>query len=349
MKNKLTYFITRSSMFGIGFFHILRYSKKDSWIAVLLGTLIGVIVLYVYKHIKEFFRNINIKDILGKTLIGKFYLIIFLIFYIFLIIIILITLPLFVNSFYLVYTPKALIVIPFLLLAIYISTKEKRVIESLSSLLFFFSIIIILVYGLLLTKYVEINNILPIYSEKSLSIIKSALIFASMTSIPQIISINYNYTSFKDDLREYLIGAALTFMMILLIILCFGSPLISIYSFPEYAVLKQIKILDFIENIENLSTFVWYFDLFMTLSALTINIKETLPKKYNRIYFYLLMILVIYLSVNVIGHNYRIIITIYYMYPIILGIFFSIFVTLLIYIKNSKKIKEYKKSLQQLK
>ena len=51
------------------------------------------------------------------------------------------------------------------------------------------------------------------------------------------------------------------FLITLSTILCLGEPLIRIYSFPEYAVLKQIKILDFIENIENLSTFIWYFDI----------------------------------------------------------------------------------------
>ncbi len=346
MKNKLTYFITRSSMFGIGFFLLFKNASKDAWISVLLGTLLGVIILYIYKHLKDFFKNTNMRDLLSKTTFGKIYLVIFTIFYMFLILMILILLPMFVNSFYLLYTPKILVVIPFLLLALYISSKEKRVLESLSSLLCFFSVIIIIIYALFLTKYLEFDHLLPIYSERSFNIIKVALIYASITSIPQIITINYSSNSFKDDLKDYLMGTFFTFLITLFTILSLGDPLIRIYSFPEYAVLKQIKILDFIENIENLSTFIWYFDMFITLSSLTTNLKETLPKKYNPIWYYSLVLLTLYLAVFVIGHNYRLIITLFYAYPAILFGFFLLFVILLIYIKKSQKIKAYKKSLQ---
>ena len=345
MKNKLTYFITRSSMFGIGFYTLFKNAGKDAWISVLLGTLLGIIILYVYKSIKEFFKNINLKDILCHKVLGKFYIFIFLLFYAFLMTIILVLLPMFVNSFYLLYTPKILIVIPFLLLAVYLTSKEKRVLESLSNLLCFFSIIIIIIYALFLTKYLNFSNLMPIYSEKSFNIIKASLVYAGITSIPQIITINYNTTCFKDDLKNYLLGTFFSFFIILFTILSLGDPLIKIFSFPEYAVLKQIKILDFIENIENLSTFIWYFDMFITLSALTTNIKETLPKKYNKIWLYLFLLLILYISTFVISHNYQIIITMFYLYPVILFVFFGIFATLLIYIKKSTKLKEIKKSI----
>ena len=74
MKNKLTYFITRSSMFGIGFYLLFKNASKDAWISVLLGTLLGVIILYIYKHLKDFFKNTNMRDLLSKTTFGKIYL-----------------------------------------------------------------------------------------------------------------------------------------------------------------------------------------------------------------------------------------------------------------------------------
>ena len=48
MKNKLTYFIARSSMFGIGFFLVFKNASKDAWISLILGTFLGIIVLYIY-------------------------------------------------------------------------------------------------------------------------------------------------------------------------------------------------------------------------------------------------------------------------------------------------------------
>ena len=326
MKNKLTYFITRSSMFGIGYYLLFKYAGKDAWLSVLLGIILGIGVLYIYKMIKETFNNKEIKDVLCQSKMGLFYLIILIIFYIYLACVILVLLPMFVNSFYLLYTPKFFVVIPFLLLAI--------------NLLFILSIIIIIIYALFLTKYIKLDNILPIFDHSSFSIIKGSLVFASITSIPQIVSINYKGNSFKDDFKDYLIAGSFSFINVLFTILTLGEPLINIYSFPEYAVLKQIKILDFIENIENLSTFIWYFDLFVTLTVLINNLKTHLPNKYNKVYFNLIMVLIVFLTVFVIGSDYEIIIEFFYTYPIVLAFFFLIFISLLIYIKKSKKIKK---------
>ena len=125
MKNKLTYFIARSSMFGIGFFLIFQNAGKDTWISILLGTILGLIILYIYNIIKNHLQNDTLQNKLKQTLIGKIYIVIMLLFYLYLTFITLMLLPLFVNSFYLTTTPKIIVNIPFLILAIYLSFKDK--------------------------------------------------------------------------------------------------------------------------------------------------------------------------------------------------------------------------------
>ena len=286
MKNKLTYFISSFSMFGIGFFLLFKYAGKDAWISLILGSLI--------------------------------------------------LLPMFVNSFYLLYTPKIIVVIPFLLLAIYLSSKEKRVLETLSTFTFVISITVIIIYFFLLLKYVNLDYLTPVMSTPRLNIITSALIFASISSIPEIITLNFNNNDFKYELKVYLTSCLFLLGIILFTIICLGEPLIKIYSFPEYAVLKQIKILDFIENIENISTFIWYFNMFITLATLTTNIKEILPKPYHQISYSLSIILTVFLGIVICGSNYRIIITLFYTYPLVLFVFFLIFLLFLIYLKLFK-------------
>lgn len=257
--------------------------------------------------------------------------------------IILILLPMFVNSFYLLYTPKILVVIPFMLLAIYIANKGKNTISNLSSLVFIFSIIIVALYFLLLIKYYDFNNLIPILTVKTNNLILATIIYASITTIPNILTINYPENNFKDDLKNY-IYATITILFITLgIILALGEPLLNIYSFPEYDVLKQIKLLDFIENVENLSTFVWYFDLFVTLAVVTSNLKETLPTKYNKIYFYLLILIIVIVANFIIGENYRIISIAFKSYAFILDVFLLLFIGLLIYLKLTHK--KHKKTL----
>jgi len=291
MKNKLTYFIARSSMFGIGFFLVFQNAGKDSWISILLGTLLGIAVLYIYNLIKKNLNNQSLESKLKSTFIGKIYNLIFIIFYLYLMIIVLMLLPLFVNSFYLTTTPKLLINIPFLILAVYITFKGMRTIENLSSFLCFFSLIIIAFFGISLTTYIDFNNLIPILTNGTNNVIKCALIYASLTSIPQIITINYS-NDFKNTLKDYLLSSLTIFIIVFFTIISMGEPLLKIYSFPEYTVLRQIKILNFIENIENISSFIWYFDLFVMLSCLITNLKDALPKKFNLIYFYSLITII---------------------------------------------------------
>lgn len=336
MKNKLTYFVARSSMFGIGFFLIFQNAGKDAWISIVLGTLLGILVLFSYNQIKKNLNNDSLENNLKDKILGKIYILILILFNLYLMFIILMLLPLFVNSFYLTTTPKIIVNIPFLILAIYITFKGKTVIENLSSFLCVFSIIIILLFAISLTGYLDFSNLIPILSNGTNNVIKCAFIYASLTSIPQIITINYS-NDFKNTIKDYLLSSLTIFCIVFFTIIAMGEPLLKIYSFPEYTVLRQIKILNFIENIENISAFIWYFDLFITLSILTYNLKNALPKKYNLIYFYILMLVVLIISSLVIGGNYIYILSIVYFYPISLIIFFIIFLTLLIYLKLKNK------------
>ena len=333
MKNKFTYFVTRFSMFGIGFFLIFQSCGKDAWLAILLGTLLGIIVIYFYSKLKI------LLDTSDSNIIKNIFKFIMFLFYILLMIITLMLLPLFVNSFYLTLTPKLIVNIPFLILTIYISFKGKDTLLNLSNILYFISIIIILFFAVALINYVEFDYLKPILSTKTNNVLLSSLIYAAISSIPQIITIQYQ-KDFKSILKDYLLASLSIFMIVIFTILSLGDSLLKIYSFPEYTVLRQIKVLNFIENIENISAFIWYFDLFIALSTLTFNVKDVLPKKYNLISFYLVMVFVLLTSSLLIGKNYVYILNIVYCYPVILSIFLALFIILAIILKlnHNKKI-----------
>jgi len=323
-------------MFGIGFFLIFQNAGKDAWISIILGTLLGIGIIYIYHLIKKQLKNDSLENNLKKSFVGNIYNILFILFYLYLMLIIFILLPLFVNSFYLTTTPKLIINIPFIILAIYITFKGNEVIENLSSFLCVFSLLIIAFFAISLTRYSNISNLIPLFTTGTNKLIKCAFVYASITSIPQIITINYS-NDLKNSLKDYLLSSFTIFMIVFFTIIALGEPLIKIYSFPEYTVLRQIKILNFIENIENISSFIWYFDLFITLSTLTNNLKNSLPKKYNLIYFYSLILLVLLFTSLVIDKNYIYILKIVYFHPVILFIFFLIFITLLVYLKFKNK------------
>ena len=43
--NKLIYFITSIFMYGVGFSSIFRLCKSNSWIVILIGSIISIILL----------------------------------------------------------------------------------------------------------------------------------------------------------------------------------------------------------------------------------------------------------------------------------------------------------------
>jgi spore germination protein KB len=333
MNNKLAYFITKASMFGTGYFLLIKDNGKNSWISIILGTILGVIILYIYNLIRQ--KSINkLTNYLKKRLLGKLYIFILIMFYILLLIFISITLIMFVNSFYLINTPKIMILLPFLLLAYYLVIHNSNSLLILSNLLFYFSIFIVLLFTLLLIKYFNYTELMPIYNYNYINIIKGSLIYASITSIPSILLLNYNNT-FKNTLKYYLLGSFINLIIILGTILASGDALIKIYSFPEYDVLKQIKILDFIENIENISALGWYSELFIMTSMLLNNIKNLLPVKNSNIYLLIVLITITIITTIIINGNYIIILNIFYLLPIILFIFFLLFITIIFYVKKN--------------
>jgi spore germination protein KB len=336
MNKKLVYFISSGSMFGIGFYIMLQTNGKNSYISLALGTILGIAILYIYSLFNKCLNNKKLKDVLPNSFLGVLFKIILIMFYITIITIVLLVLATFVNSFYLVRTPIYIVLLFFGLLSVYLVSKEEYVFFSISSILYYLNILVVVLFALGLTPYMKVSELMPWFNFNSLSIIKGSIIYALITTVPTILVIDYNY-KFKDVLKEYLGASLINFIIIISIILSLGSPLIKVYKFPEYDALKQIKILDFIENIENISAINWYLSLFMILSVAIHDIKRITPKKHNKIYLFLLLLVPFLLTINIFYKNYIKTIYLVNYYPLTLFIFFILFILLFIYIKIKKE------------
>ena len=111
-------------------------------------------------------------------------------------------------------------------------------------------------------------------------------------------------------IRKYLFGTISIILIGILIIAVLGPNLIQIYRFPEYMILKKIKVFQFLEKIENIISITWILDVFMTLAMIGQNIKMTLPKKWNNILF-LSFLVMIFFFVIYLGEIYFIEIQVY--------------------------------------
>lgn len=332
MNNKLAYFLSKSSMFGLGYFLLCNLNDKNTYLSIILGTILGLFIIYIYSKISNY-SNYNIHKYLNNTFIGKIFNIILLLFYIYILLITILTITTFINSFYLIKTPRIIIILSILLLSIYLSFKDNKTLINLSNIFFCFSIFIVILFTILLIPYSNINELLPILNYNNINIIKGSIIYALISTVPLIIINNYN-TNIKITLKNYLVASIINLTIVIGTTLSLGN-LLNVYRFPEYAVLKQIRILDFIENIENISAFGWYAESFIVISLTIFNIKDTLSFKYNKLYLVILLLSLI--PMLILSNNYDLLLKVFYIHPYILLIFFIIFLLLLIYLKLKKK------------
>ena len=102
--------------------------------------------------------------------------------------------------------------------------------------------------------------------------------------------------------------------------------LLQVYSFPEYMVLKNIRIFGFIENIESFISSIWLFDVFIMVSLANKKLIELFNDQIISI-SYIVMLTVF--TTLVIIPNYNLILLIYYYGSLILFI-----ITILLSIKK---------------
>jgi len=93
------------------------------------------------------------------------------------------------------------------------------------------------------------------------------------------------------------------------------------YSFPEYMVLKRIKIFGFIENIENIITAIWYIDLFVFITMILKRIYGIINKKI--IYYPVIFTIILFTTYFIVDNYYRVIF-LYHYTPYILLIMMGI-------------------------
>ena len=302
----LVYFISRAFFAGSIYSLMLNLSGSDSILSCIIGITIGLIIIYLINKM-----NFN-KD--------KFKLI-QICFYLFLITLSITTIETYINQFLLTNTPKIIVIIPAIILCLYTSFKNINSIKRTSFILIIISIFLFILMNILLTSYIDINNILPIFNNKITNIFKSSLIFGVLSSTPNILLKEENIP-LKKHLKYYLIVSLLNTFICFLIISILTTNVAKLYSFPEYMILKRIKVFEFIENVENIMFVIWYFDYFILL---TITFKRIYNILNNKLFAIMLIFFTSFIDTFLIANNYITMLNIYHYSYIIMLIFIILF------------------------
>lgn len=338
----LSYFLGRAFFLGFGYSVILSLTNYDSWICFLLGTLIGIILIYAISKLKENMKDQTLKEYLKeRKLLKCMVLTIFFLFNLFIMSQLLFILETFASSFFLIHSPPFYILIPIVYLLYRITVKGWHTIGRIGEIFMPISFIITLFSLAVLIPSGSFDRFFPIMNHSTIDMIKSTIFFAFYSSAPFLLLLNAPMTDTKL-IRKYLLSTATIIVTGILIIGVLGPNLIQIYRYPEYMILKKIKAFEFLEKIENIVSITWILDVFMTLSISSHNIRLTLPQKWNKVLF-ILILLFLYCFVIYLGNIYFVELDVYDYLPIILGVFEMILI-LLLYFGHKKR----KKTLSNL-
>ncbi len=333
----VNYFLTRALFLGIGFSVIIGLSKQDSFLSFSVGTIIGLFFIFFINKIQKYKGEKSLNDVLKEMKgLGIFLRIVFLLYALALLCEGLTFIQLFASSFFLIRTPIWFISLPLALLLIRIAKNGPTTTFRVATCLFPISVLLTLLSLCALCGYANLENIKPLFVTPLPDFFKSVFYYTSLSVSPSILML---ITNKSKSTWSYLFGSFTLIAKMFLIIAIVGPLLATIYRFPEYIILKEIKILDFIEKIENIVALSWIFDVFVYLSMSSLMAKELIPKKGKHLLHAFLVLLCFFISFSIIGKFYTNELVIYYAFPIFTCIVFLITIPILYFylLRNRKK------------
>lgn len=303
----LVYFLTRPLFLGGIFAPVIRLTGNDAILSFALGIILGALIIFIFNK---------------AELNSKFYNFLKITLYICFIIVSSYTLELFINNFFLLATPKLLIIYTSIILCLYASFKDINIIKYVSFLLFIIGFPITCVTFLSFANIANFSNLLPLFTTDALSIMKGAIIFGVLSSVPNIL-LKEEEIPLKSHLKYYLFSSFICFIIGLIILIVLSPELAGIYRSPEYIVLKKIKLFNFIENMENIICTVWYLDYFIFLTLTFKRLYTSVNK--NKVIFYPIVLITPLLTTFLMVKKY---------YPVLivfkyLGYIFGVFVIII--------------------
>lgn len=244
-----------SCLLGILVTGLVNIGGVDSWISIILGTILGIFILTIYLSIYNFKSDLSFYEKIKVLFNKKSFIILNMFIFISILFssILFWNLTNFISSQYLYNTPSYFIEIIFLITIGYFLSHKKTTIFR-ACLIFAYIFIVFYLFSFFgLINKIDLNNFKPMFQTNFLNIIKCTFIYISYTAIPMffmnIISKKKieNFSN-KSIIVTYIISNLVIFSVLFIVISIFGIDLARIYQYPTYHVLKRV----FIERIENI-------------------------------------------------------------------------------------------------
>lgn len=255
---------------GLSDIILLRKSNNEVLVSMLIGSLIGIIPVLMYLKINSHLENLNIyeknKKMFGK-IIGNIINMFIILIYIIMLTISLRAIAVFVTSKYLQDTPFYFVTALILITSLIICYKGVETLTRISQICFIASIIFMVIIEIFLLQYIQIDNILPIFTDNYLvNIIDGAIYHATTTSLLIMLLLPINKSKVKNSdkynkaiIISYIIASLILLIVMFFVVSCLGYDMAKLFRYPEYILLKKIGISNAELHLENLLAFRWIF------------------------------------------------------------------------------------------
>lgn len=331
--NLLNYFLSRCLFLGGGFSLMFISAGTDSYISVILGLLLGIGIIYILSKLTSIKMPIN-EYLKEHKILNYIIKIVYFSYLLFFILIELLILSNFLYSYFLPFTPSFVSALPFIFIACFLNSKKSKNIAYVGLVLMIISISLVILKTTLITPEFDFSNLFPIFQSSPKNIFKATLIYAILSTSPYLLMIGEEI-DFKSSLKYYLIAGVINIIVLTSITLTMGQ-MINIYSYPEYGLLRKIRFFNFIENVENIISSSWFYDIFIALSLSSIRLRNILNIQKRIIPLIIIFIISIIINYKFSDNFYNTMIM-FKIFPYIFGILVLALVLLLFLKKITKK------------
>ncbi|MDO5569597.1 MAG: GerAB/ArcD/ProY family transporter [bacterium] len=245
----------------------------------------------------------------------------------------------FIVSQFLAETPILIIGILFSIVIFYAVYKGFEVISRISIIFFVINLTLFIIAISGLISEIDISNIKPILEYGLKNPFISSLQICSINLLPVFLLLIFKRNDIidKEKYNKYLFIYMIICNILLLSFigvttLILGNNLISAYQYPEFIVLKKVKLFGFLDRIENVVSIQWILGLFMSLVLTTYYITTTIHhnKKNKKTTISIIIIIILLTSIYAFKNNTIFNYYSYHYYPYITGSLFIIFLIVLI-------------------
>src|SRR5574344_351127 len=246
----VVYIISKAMFFGLGTSFIIGNAKQNSWLAIIIGYLLGLLILHFLMQKRL--------DLITHNIVGK---IVYNILILAILIVSILAFSVQTINFYLPETPTIIISYTFLFIICYGASKGFKGFKRLCEFLVFIGLILTILGAVGNIKNIDFNNFMPMFYHLDINFfiaIIATTVF-SLAPVVLLLCIRSEYDK-KSVYIGYILGGLNSLLVVISTVGTLGVILSSKYRYPEYIAFKKISMFNIIERVENILSYVWLID-----------------------------------------------------------------------------------------